>query len=157
MEDKHLSGEEKRRLMKEEFKKDLLQRKEFLQKVEQLKKQQTLRKAVEGMTSEDDTDEWVNLLNQETAFKEAKTEMALNLVEEQRKKIESLEHQIEMEKLSARQLVEQMKRELGLLPPEEEKKESTPEDKGSIPIETSESQPKDEDFSSESAKTMGDF
>jgi hypothetical protein len=45
--------------------------------VDTLKKQQTLLNAMEGMQYEDDSDEWINKLNQETAMREAKTEMAM--------------------------------------------------------------------------------
>jgi hypothetical protein len=76
-EEKKLSSEEQRERMKEEYKRELKARKEFLGKVDALKKQQTLLNAMEGMQYEDDSDEWINKLNQETAMREAKAEMAL--------------------------------------------------------------------------------
>lgn len=75
--EKKLSSEEQRERMKEEYKRELKARKEFLGKVNTLKQQQTLLNAMEGMQYEDDSDEWINKLNQETAMREAKTEMAM--------------------------------------------------------------------------------
>jgi ribosomal protein L25 (general stress protein Ctc) len=70
------SGEEQRKKMKEEFKKDLLARKEFLEKVRRLRQTQRINDALNNMSVDDDTDEWINKLNEETAFMDAKTELA---------------------------------------------------------------------------------
>ena len=77
MSDKHLSGEEKRARMKEQFKKELRERKEFAEKVKKLRRLQNINNALDGMKMEDDSQDWIDKLNQETAFNEAKTEMAL--------------------------------------------------------------------------------
>lgn len=110
-----MTSEEYRNMLKEQYKKDLRERKQFLDKVEQLKKQQTLLNAIEKMNPEDDTDDWMQKLNQETAFMEAKTELAMGAVEEQKKQIESMENQAEMEKLAAQQLIIEMKKQMGLI------------------------------------------
>jgi lipopolysaccharide export LptBFGC system permease protein LptF len=80
MPDEKLSGEEQRQLLKEQFKKDLREREAFLEKMKELKQEQKIVKALESMNPEDDTDEWINKLNEESAFSEAKTEMALEAV-----------------------------------------------------------------------------
>lgn len=116
--DKHLSGEEKRRKMKEQFKKELKDRKEFITRVNGLRKMQSINKALANMKVEDDSDQWIEQLNQETAFNEAKTEMALEAagavnpeggatVEQQMAMSEA-----EMQKLAAEQMVARMKEEL---------------------------------------------
>jgi hypothetical protein len=76
-EEKKLTSEQQRERMKEEYKRELKARKEFLGKVDTLKKQQTLLNAMEGMQYEDDSDEWINKLNSETALNEAKAEIAM--------------------------------------------------------------------------------
>jgi phage shock protein A len=79
-ENKKLSSEEQRQLMKEQYKQDLRMRKEFLNKVNELKKQQPLVNALDEISKagEDDTDEWIAKLNQKSAMTEAKMEMALD-------------------------------------------------------------------------------
>lgn len=120
--------EEERQKLKEQIKQeelaDLKQRKAFLNKVNELKKQQPLVNAlteIENMASGegDDTNDWLNLLNQDTALMEAKTDMALTLEEEKQQKLNAISNQMEMEKINAQKLVEDMKRSMGLLPPEE--------------------------------------
>lgn len=118
-----MTPEEQRNLLKEQYKKELREKKQFLEKVEQLKKQQPLLKAIEGLKVEDDSEEWMDKLNQETAFMEAKTELAMDAVQEQKKQLDSLEHKVALEKLAAEQLIIEMKRQMGLLPPEEIKEE----------------------------------
>ena len=109
MSDKHLSGEEKRRLLKEQYKKELMARKEFLRKTKSLRQMQNINRALEEMNPEDDTDEWINRLNEESAFTEAKMEMAADAAKE-RAEMEQTEE--EMQEIIARNLVEQMKREM---------------------------------------------
>lgn len=118
MSDKHLSGEEKRQKMKEEFKKELRARKEFLNKVKGLRRTQSINKALESMNVEDDTDQWIEKLNQETAFREAKTEMALetagasNLESGTTPEQELAISEEEMQKIAAEQMVARMKAEM---------------------------------------------
>lgn len=83
--DRNLSGEEKRALLKEEYKKELKLRREFLDKVEQKRKTAGAEKAladVLGLTESnpllgDDTDQWIAKLNQGSAMAEAKIDMIL--------------------------------------------------------------------------------
>lgn len=109
MSDKHLSGEEKRRLLKEQYKKDLMMRKDFLRKAKSLRQMQNINRALEGMTPQDDTDDWINKLNEESAFTEAKLEMAADTAKE-RQEMQQTEE--EMQDIIAKNLVEQMKREM---------------------------------------------
>jgi hypothetical protein len=117
--DKNLSGEEKRRLLKEEYKRELLARKEFLGKVKNLKQSQKIQKALSEMQPQDDTDEWTDRLNQETALSEARLDVALDSATTQKEKIQRIEDEVEIQKLAAKDLVFQMKKELGLLTDEE--------------------------------------
>ncbi len=126
-----MTSEEYRNMLKEQYKKELREKKQFLDKVEQLKKQQTLLNAIENMKPEDDSEDWVNKLNEETAFMEAKTELALSLQEEQKKQLESVEHQVELEKLAAQQLILEMKKQMGLI-------EDTPESKPESEVQKTE-------------------
>ena len=66
MDDKNLSGEEKRRKLKEQFKQDLIQRKAFLDKVNRLRGQSRITQALNNMQPNDDTDSWIEKLNTET-------------------------------------------------------------------------------------------
>lgn len=77
MEERELTPEEKRQKMKEEFKKDLMARKEFLQKLQALKQQKKLTDALESMAPEDDTDDWIRKLNEESGVSDAKFDMIL--------------------------------------------------------------------------------
>jgi hypothetical protein len=82
---RNLSGEEKRALLKEEYKKELKLRREFLDKVEQKRKTAGAEKAladVLGLTESnpllgEDTDHWIGKLNQGSATAEAKIDMIL--------------------------------------------------------------------------------
>ncbi|MBX7242233.1 MAG: hypothetical protein K1X92_10825 [Bacteroidia bacterium] len=132
-----MTSEEYRNMLKEQYKKELREKKQFLDKVDQLKKQQTLMNAIENMKPEDDSEDWVNKLNEETAFMEAKTELALTLQEEQKKQLESMEHQVELEKLAAQQLILEMKKQMGLI---EDKPEVKPETENTQPEIKNESQ-----------------
>lgn len=111
MEDRNLSGEEKRKKLKEEFKKDLQLRKEFLDKVNGLRGQTRITKALNEMTQEDDTDTWIEKLNTETAFHEAKAEIAMEAADVS-DGIESLRADHELDKAVAESMVEKMKRDL---------------------------------------------
>lgn len=115
-ENKKLSSEEQRRLMKEQYKDDLRQRKEFLNKVNELKKQEPILKALENMQVEDDSDEWIAKLNQKSAMSEAKMEMAMDSsgvvtpsLEEAAKPVISDE---EIKKIQAAEMVAKMKAEM---------------------------------------------
>lgn len=117
-EERKPTGEEIRQKMKEEYKKDLRARKEFAGKVEELRKQQKLTKAIVEITEagKDDSDEWIDKLNQETALNEAKAEMAIDSVEmaaEIAKKEEAFAmSEAEMEKIQAKEMVAQMKAQM---------------------------------------------
>lgn len=118
MAEKRPSGEEIRQKMKEEFKKDLRARKEFLGKVEELRQKQKLTNAFVEITEagNDDTDEWIAKINQETAMNEAKAEVAYDsaqMAEEERKKAEETAlMEAEMQKIAAKEMVERMKAEM---------------------------------------------
>ncbi|MEM6632882.1 MAG: hypothetical protein AAF694_24640 [Bacteroidota bacterium] len=122
-----MTGEEKRQQLKEQYKKELLERKAFLEKAKTLRKMQRINKALSEMESalHDDSDEWINKLNEESALSEAKMEILMEeaLHTEEQKKLDDVQMQAEMAKKSAEDLVRQMKRELGLLVEEEENKE----------------------------------
>ena len=98
MSDKHLSGEEKRKKMKEEIKKDLRTRKEFLSKVKNLRQQNKIVKALNEMDVEDDTDDWIRKLDEETAFTEAKMEIAMEEVASEKMQ-EDIKSEEEMKKM----------------------------------------------------------
>jgi|GEM_PF-2556287 len=169
--DKNLSGEEKRRKLKEEYKKDLLARKQFRQKVNRLKNLQKINKALENMvTDNDDTDDWIRKLDEETALNEAKVEISLdsilNETEEKQKKIVD---EAEMKKINAKNLVEEMKKSLGLFEEEEtteeeevstetteEEDEKEEEVSIDLPEEETEADDNDDDIFSP-PKTLGDF
>lgn len=124
------SGEEQRRKMKEEFKKDLRARKEFQEKVRRLRQTQRINEALNNMSVEDDTDEWINKLNGETAFMDAKTELAmegkksvinvpiegpdgeLSMAPEVPEEIDLGPSEAEMQKIAAEEMVRQMKEEM---------------------------------------------
>ena len=112
--EKKLSSEEQRERMKEEYKRELKARKEFLGKVNTLKQQQTLLNAMEGMQYEDDSDEWINKLNQETAMREAKVELAMDTIGEDIP-VEIVPPQIseeELKKIAAAEAVRKMKEQM---------------------------------------------
>ncbi|MCB0839783.1 MAG: hypothetical protein KDE26_17430 [Bacteroidetes bacterium] len=128
-----MTGEEKRKKLKEEmkaaYKRDLQKRKEFQEKMKTLRHTQKMNNAIgeiiSGLTS-DDSDEWIDKLNRDTVLSEAKTEMALDDVLEEGKELDKLKKQAEAEKFSASRLVEEMKKEMGLIDEElfpEEKNE----------------------------------
>lgn len=74
------TNEERIKRLKEEELNELKKRKAFLEQIKQAKKMQSLNNAMselENMTSNDDTQEWIDKLGQETLINEAKTEMFL--------------------------------------------------------------------------------
>ena len=120
MAEKRLSGEEQRAKMKEAYKKDLQQRKQFLDDVKEHKRQKTLTDAVIEITSaneKDDTDVWIEQLNQKSAMSEAKMEMALDSTNVSSSPIADERERLamsdaEIRKLKAAELVAQMKAEM---------------------------------------------
>ena len=106
--------------MKEAYKKDLQQRKQFLDDVKEHKRQKTLTDAVIEITSaneNDDTDVWIEQLNQKSALSEAKMEMALDSsnvssspIADERERLAMSD--AEIRKLKAAELVAQMKAEM---------------------------------------------
>lgn len=80
------TNEEMIKRLKEEELKDLKLRKEYLNKVNEVKKNSGLNKAMselENMLEKDDTDDWVNKLNEKSAIADAKTEMLLENQQEE--------------------------------------------------------------------------
>lgn len=130
MSEKRPSGEEQRRKMKEEFKKDLRARKEFLEKVRRLRQTQRINEALNNMSVEDDTDDWINKLNEETAFMDAKTELAMegkksvinvpiegpdgevSIASTVPEEIDLGPSEAELQKIAAEEMVRQMKEEM---------------------------------------------
>lgn len=129
-----MTGEEKRKKMKEEmkaaYKRDLQKRKEFLEQAQRLRHSKKMNDAITDLTSgllNDDTDDWINKLNQEAALSEAKLDIHLDEASSTSQKLEKLAKEAEAEKFSAEQLLKDMKREMGLLTEEDEKKEEAEE------------------------------
>lgn len=113
--------------MKEQFKKDLKERKDFLDKVENLRKLQNINNALSNMQQEDDTDEWIGKLNEESAFTEAKMEIAL----ESAKGVgQELASEKEIETFVAEELIAQLKKEIAA-----ESGQQVPEEKASSKTE----------------------
>lgn len=156
-----MTGEEKRNQLKEQYKKELQARKEFKDKVERLRKMKNLNSAVTDLTGAlgDDSDDWIRKIDEETAFMEAKTEMAMDSEATLDKEITNLQQQVEMERMTAKDLVNEMKREMGLLPDEPE--EVPEEEEAETALETEESPAgeteTDEDQTDTPKKTLGDF
>ena len=170
-----MTGEEKRQKLKEQYKKELLERRAFIEKAKALRKMQRINKALTDMESamHDDSDQWIDILNQETALSEAKMEMMMEdaalEVSEEENKLNEIQMQAEMAKKSAEDLVRQMKIELGLLedtPPEDKAAEEKPA-KEAVPKgdssekDTSETATEQDNTESSSdttqSKTLGDF
>lgn len=76
----------------------------------------SITNALNDMKLEDDSEEWINKLNQETAFNEAKTEIALENAKQVAEKAEQEEafrmSEAEMQKIAAEEMVARMKAEL---------------------------------------------
>ncbi len=128
-----MTGEEKRQQLKEQYKRDLMLRKEFLEKAKELQRSHKLGKAITEITSSlnmEETDVWIEHLNRESAITEAKMEMSMEGIDntsEQLLKAQAME--AEQQKFSAEMLVRQMKKEMGLIEEEPEPTlpvESTP-------------------------------
>lgn len=163
-----MSGEEKRRQLKEQYKKELKERRDFIEKAKALRKMQRINKAITDMESamHDDSDQWIDILNQETALSEAKMEMLMEeaSVSEERKKLDEIHMQAELAKKSAEDLVRQMKIELGLLeePPKEEEGKDKKAEEPKAPEQNTQGDSSDKDASqppkdSSQTKTLGDF
>ena len=114
-----MTSEEYRNMLKEQYKKDLRERKQFVEKVQELKKQEPLLKAIEALNVEDDSDDWIEKLNQQTAFMDAKTELAADSIAQHQQQVEHTHTEAELQKIAAQQLLIEMKRQMGLLPAEE--------------------------------------
>ncbi|RMG60454.1 MAG: hypothetical protein D6722_20905 [Bacteroidetes bacterium] len=144
-----MTGEERRRRLKEQmkeaYKRDLRQRKEILEQAKRLRTSRKLNDAITGITGalNDDSDDWIEKLNQESALTEARMEVALDAETQTTEEIEKLAQAAEVEKFSAEEMVRQMKRDMGLLPKEEPPKAQEPKEKP-----TDKTPPK---------KTLGDF
>ena len=129
-----MTGEEKRRLLKEqmkaEYKQDLQKRKEFLEGAKRLRHSQKMNDAVSDLMKgfEDDSDEWIEKLNQGSALSEAKMDMMLDSASSTSRELDKLAKEAEAEKFSAENLLKEMKKEMGLLPQEEEQPEEKPKE-----------------------------
>lgn len=128
-----MTGEEKRRLLKEqmkaEYKKDLQKRKEFLEGAKRMRNSQKINEAVSDLMKgfeQDDSEEWIEKLNQGSALSEAKMDLMLDDASSTAQELDKLAKEAEAEKFSADQLLKEMKKEMGLLPEEEEKPEEDP-------------------------------
>lgn len=105
-------------MLKEQFKQDLKLRKEFLNKVQGLRQTQRINKALSDLNPEDDTDDWIQKLNEESAFAEAKADLAMDdtLSKHMDIPIEGpatpRHSEEEMQKIMAESLVEQMKAQM---------------------------------------------
>ncbi len=164
-----MTNEEKRQQLKEQYKQDLKLRKEFLEKARNLQKQNKINQALGNMLEgfKDDSDDWIQKLNEDSALSEAKFEMALDAAAEREKQIEQMAKEAEMEKINALNMVEQMKREMGLLPDEPTEEPTTVEVSASDSVEeTSQSETAEENPDTSEApidpvtrpkKTLGDF
>lgn len=122
-----MTGEERRKQLKEQmkeaYKKDILKRREILEQAKRLKTSRKLNSAIQDITSalHDDSDDWIEKLNHDSALTEAKMDLALDEAIDSNKKLEQLAQKAEMEKFSADQLMKEMKQEMGLLDDEDEK------------------------------------
>jgi hypothetical protein len=118
MAEKRPTGEEMRQKMKEEYKRDLRKRKEFLESVNEYKRTKKLSDAVveiHNASEQDDTEVWVEKLNEKSAITEAKMEMALDSssVDAPSPQNEvSPATEAEMRKIQAAELVRQMKAQM---------------------------------------------
>ncbi|MEZ4829483.1 MAG: hypothetical protein R3C61_24835 [Bacteroidia bacterium] len=134
-----MTSEERRRLLKEqmkqEYKDDLKKRKEIEENMKVMRHTRKLNEAITEITSgltADDSDEWIDKLNQSSVLSEAKLEMALDTNSAVSKEVENLENQAKAEKFAAEQLILDMKRQMGLIeeePPKEEGKGEEPPEK----------------------------
>lgn len=154
-----MTGEEKRKQLKEQFKRDLKLKKEFLAKAKKLRQMQNINKALGDLESQtkDDSDDLIAQLNQETALTEAKLEMAMDEAHEQQKKLEMLAKEAEMAKISAMNMVDEMKKEMGLSTQENEKLDKKIDNRSEKSVSTSDDDSADNPSESSNKKTMGDW
>lgn len=149
-----MTGEEKRRLLKEQYKKDLLARREFLEKAKQLRKSQKMNQTISEITSSldmSDTDAWIELLNRESAITEAKMEVSLDLAADAGEEVLKAQvSEAEQQKLSAELLVLQMKKEMGLI-------EDDPKPKAEEASADKETEASDEEKPEPPKRKLGDF
>ncbi len=155
-----MTGEEKRKQLKEQYKKDLKLRKEYIEKAKKLQKLKNVNKALNDMQrqTEDDSDDLIAQLNQETALTEAKLEIALDEAQEQQKQLELLAKEAELAKLNALNLVEEMKKSMGIEPSKTDS--SSTEKKATTSTSEEKQNPeeeKEEKDDDSSKKTMGDW
>ncbi|MEM6345323.1 MAG: hypothetical protein AAF927_15635 [Bacteroidota bacterium] len=156
-----MTGEEKRKLLKEQmkaqYKKDLKLRKEFLEKAEGLKRSQKLNNTIADIVGslDDDTDDWIEQLNTGTAIGEAKLDMMLEEASETSRELDRLANEAKMQKLAAEDLVSQMKKEMGIEVPEKPAAES-PEAKADT-TPKAEDKPEAPKPKKQNKKSMGDF
>lgn len=122
-----MTGEERRKQLKEqmkaEFKRDLQLRKAFLDQIKGTRQMRNINEALGNMVDglqQDDSDEWIAKLNEGASVEEAKLDMAMDRYLGEKRQLDEIARQAEAEKVSAEQLLIQMKREMGLLPPEPE-------------------------------------
>ena len=143
-----MTNEEKRQQLKEQFKHDLRKRKEFLEKVKGLRHMRKLNNAVSEITGalNDDTDEWIDKLNQGAALDEARFELALDDAGTSESQLEKLAREAEAERFNAQQLVEEMKEQMKKL-----------EDDSEELMEGTENLEDDFDFKKAADKKLGDF
>jgi hypothetical protein len=81
-EDRFLSGEEKRARLREQFKRELQKDKQLREELARARQMQTLRRQVESIeermfTSADDAADMLTKLNEQTAWNEARLDLAL--------------------------------------------------------------------------------
>jgi hypothetical protein len=79
-EDRNLSGEEKRALLREQYKQEFRERKQILQDINQAQRGNKLSQTLSKMAAAlglDDTEAWTKLLNDQSTVQEAKLDMAL--------------------------------------------------------------------------------
>ncbi|MEM9986938.1 MAG: hypothetical protein AAF804_17730 [Bacteroidota bacterium] len=121
-----MTGEERRKQLKEQmkeaYKKDILKRREILEQAKRLRSSSKLNSAIQNITSalHDDSDDWIEKLNQESALTEAKMDLALDEALASNQKLNDLAKKAEAEKFSSTQLIDEMKKEMGLLVDDEE-------------------------------------
>ncbi len=115
-----MTGEEKRKQLKEQlkaqYKKDLQLRKDFLEKAKNLKHSQKLNETISDLVGslEDDSDTWIDALNQGSALSEAKLDIMMDQASETARELDRMAKEAEMQKFAAQDLIRQMKQEMGL-------------------------------------------
>ncbi len=157
-----MSGEEKRKQLKELYKRELLARKDILAQAKKLRKMQRINDALSEINNamNDDSDEWIRKLNEEAALSEAKMEIFLDEAHASVKetKIEDLAMEAEKARLSAEEMIKQLKREMGLLEEEEESTTDKSESNSSnTSTEQSQQPASNDDKLPPQKKTLGDF